>query len=105
MMVTAWNNGQYNKTGGWYGFKISIEDRDKYFKKYWKNVILNLDGEAKDIEVNIDKPSFWSDECRELISKDIGIWLINNNKGAWAERNPPKLKMEPTQDNRFTVKL
>ena len=105
MIVTAWNNGKYHKTGAGYGFKVSIEDRDKYFKKYWKNVILNLDGQAEDIEVNIDKQSFWSDTCRELISKDIGIWLMNNNKGTWSDRNPPKLKMELLQENKFIVKL
>ena len=103
MIVTAWNNGQYHNTGAGYGFKISIGDRDKYFKKYWKNVILNLDG--KNIEVNIDKPSFWGNQCRELISKDIGMWRINHNKGTWSDRNPPKLEMEPLEENRFTVKI
>jgi hypothetical protein len=40
MIVTAWNNGKYHKTGAGYGFKVSIEDRDKYFKKDWKNSMM-----------------------------------------------------------------
>jgi len=104
MIVTAWNNGQHHSTGAGYGFKVDVNDRDKYFSRNWENVILVLSGESKEIVVNINKPSFWNPICKELISKDIGIWLIKNRKAPWAKGNPPKIQMEPIGGNRFKVK-
>ena len=71
---TAWNNGSHKMNGAGYGIKIDPRDRDRYFRK--PNAFLRLEGQTGDISVNTDKPSFWNGTCRELISKDIGLWLI-----------------------------
>jgi len=105
MIVTAWNNGEHHPTGAGYGFKVDIKDRDKYFRKHWKNVFLELEGEVEGVVVNVKKPSFRGITCRELISKDIGVWLIKNGKAPWPKGHPPKMKMEHIDDNKFKVEF
>jgi hypothetical protein len=91
--VTAWNNGMHMSTGAGYGIKIPLNDRDKYFKKDWKGVIIYLGNMENLIRVNIDKPSFWGNSCRELISVEIGKWLIENKLAPWGKGHPPKLQL------------
>jgi len=102
--VTVWHNGNPSKTGSGYGLKISIDDRDTYFKKSAKSVVLHLSGQTGTISVNTDKSSFWSPICRELVSKDIGAWLIANKMGKWARWSPPKLTMISLGNNEFRLK-
>lgn len=71
MKVVAWNNGQHHASGAGYGFKVARTDRDRFFETSWESVILVLPN-GIEIDVNIAKDSFWSDSCRELISKGIG---------------------------------
>jgi hypothetical protein len=106
MIVTAWNNGQHHKSGAGYGLKISIEDRDAYFKKEWEHIIVEMPDypNFKLVKVNVNKPSFWNESCRELISKDIGIWMINNGYAPWEKEKPPKFRMEHLSENRFSIK-
>ncbi|APH39490.1 hypothetical protein [Methanohalophilus halophilus] len=104
MIVTSWNNGKLSDSGAGYGLKIDENDRDQYFKKEWDNVELQLINYPHIVEVNINKQSFWSGNCRELINKDIGIWLIENGLAPWKKGQPPKLTMEPISKNRFLVK-
>ena len=73
-------------SGAGYGIKLNPRDRDKYFRK--PKVFLRLEGQACDIQVNTDKPSFWNGTCRELISKDIGLWLRSNDKAPWIKGRP-----------------
>jgi hypothetical protein len=53
--------------------------------------------------VNTDKKSFWNQQCRELISKDIGHWLISKKLAPWKSGNPPKFKMEKISKNSFRL--
>jgi hypothetical protein len=99
---TAWNNGKYHPTGAGYGIKLSGIERDRYFKKDWRTVDLFVPGSDKPCSVNVDKPSFWS-ECRELISKDIGAWLIREGKGKWLRGNPPSIKLISLSERSFQV--
>jgi hypothetical protein len=92
--VTAWNNGQHYSSGAGYGLKLSIADRDRYFKRSWKTVKLHLAGRSRPVEVNIDKPSFWGLNCRELVKKEIGLWLIEEGLAPWTKWEPPKLTLE-----------
>ena len=103
MIVTAWSNGKHYPSGAGYGLRLTIADRDLYFKRTWSNVLLELEGEGTSISVNTSKPSFWGPECRELISKDIGKWLIKNKKAPWTKSRPPKMLMEPIARNTFRV--
>ena len=103
MEVTAWNNGAYHTSGAGYGLKVNASDRDRYFSRTWSTIILELQGQTDPIEVNIAKPSFWSDTCRELIKKDIGLWLIDNGYGTWKSGQPPKFQLEKVAERRFKL--
>lgn len=89
MIATAWNNGQYSSTGAGYGVKVRMEDRNEYFKKKWRSVLLKLQGEPGYTEANSDKKSFWDPGCGELVQKDIGIWLKKNVRVPWRKGYPP----------------
>lgn len=103
MIVTVWNNGSYSNTGAGYGLKLSARDRDTYFNKEWKEAIVVLGENGKEVAVNIDKPSFWKG-CRELIHKEIGKWLIGKGYGSWQKGNPPKLVLVHSDGIRFVLK-
>jgi hypothetical protein len=102
MIGTVWNNGAYHSSGAGYGIKIRQVDRDKYFDRNWNNVVLELGNKKTLVSVNINKSSFWSD-CRELINKEIGIWLIHYGKGTWKKGKPPKVEIEQIVDNKFSI--
>lgn len=104
MNVTAWNNGAFHSTGSGYGLKISILDRDRFFKREWKFILLELEGSTSEIKINVDKASFWNETCRELISGEIGKWLLQTGVAPWSKGNPPNLVMEHIADNRFLLK-
>ena len=95
-LVTGWK-------GGTYGLKVSIADRDTYFRRDQKSVDLYLHGRSTPVRVNISKPSFWNGTCRELISKAIGDWLVDNSLAPWPKGHPPKLRMHPRADHVFDV--
>ncbi len=103
MIVKAWNNGDYHQDGNGYGIKITSRDRDQYFDASWKKIILELDGENKLVEVNISKKCFWIETCRELISKEIGKWLIKNRLSPWPIGKPPVLEMVQMSERHFRL--
>jgi len=105
MEWTAWNNGSHNKTGSGYGLKVPTIDRDKHFKRVWGTVTLELpiSNEYKKVCVNIDKDSFWGDECRELISKEIGQWLQSQGLAPWPKKSPPKFKLAILSPGHFRI--
>jgi len=105
MIAQAWNNGSHHRTGAGYGIKIATRDRDRYFRKEWKSVTLLLEGIDSPVEVNTDKPSFWATECRELISKEIGLWLRASGKAPWSGRPVPQLELKPLGEARFSVRF
>ncbi len=103
MIVVAWNNGDHHPSGAGYGLKISIQDRDTYFKPEWNSIFLEIEGETNLIEININKASFWNKICRELINSSIGKWLIKQGLAPWPKGNPPTFILEPIAGNRFKV--
>jgi hypothetical protein len=103
MNVTAWNNGKHHASGAGYGIKLSVKDRDRYFKPEWKIISLYLGNNQSPISVNIGKPSFWNPTCRELIHKEIGRWLISNNLAPWKRGHPPKLSLTFLENNQFRL--
>ena len=104
MKVTAWNDGKQLESGAGYGLKLSIDDRDKYFNKEWSTVFVELPNSKVPIEINIAKPSFWNNTCRELISQEIGIWLRSEGLAPWVKGKPPKFELVHTGGNLFKVK-
>lgn len=101
MEVKAWNNGKHCPSGGGYGVKINMHDRDKYFDKSWKIIFIKLPGISQEVKINIEKVSFWEKSCGELINKEIGCWLINNGYVPWPFREPPEFSLTQLQRNHF----
>ena len=102
MKVVGWNNGSPNNiTGAGYGIKVNPKDRDKYFQKAWKEIIIILDD--KEIKVNLSE-SFWK-RCSELRKKEIGRWMIEKGIAPWCKGNPPELELVPEKDNRFVLMI
>ncbi len=101
---TAWNNGKHRSSGAGYGIKVSVVDRDRNFKKGWQSVIVHLPSGTQ-VEVNTDKDSFWNESCRELLSKEIGQWLIENRLAPWPYRLPPKFSLEPKSERHFLLSV
>lgn len=101
----AWNNGKHHASGGGYGLKVPVADRDRHFERGWKTVILELpfaEG-VREVHLNVDKPSFWGSTCRELISLDIGQWLIAQGYAHWPSGRPPKIEVQALGSGRFRV--
>jgi hypothetical protein len=42
MESTAWNNGSFHSSGAGYGFKVPIDDRDRFFERSWGSVVVEL---------------------------------------------------------------
>ena len=103
MIVTVWNNGAHHPDGNGYGIKLSPNDRDKYFKREWKTISIELEGESIPAEVNIDKASFWNQSCKELISVKIGKWLIKNGLAMWPVGKPPVLEIAQVGERHFRL--
>ena len=105
-VVTAWNDGRWSPTGGGYGLKVPIEDRNRFFKKTWRTVILRLEsGGIRGIaEANVAKASFWDETCRELIKQEIGVWLIDCGFAPWPNGSPPRFLMFPAGEGEFDVR-
>lgn len=104
MIVTAWSNGSPRESGAGYGLKLAIDDRDRYFERSWEGVtVVFPDGRKTD--VNVAKPSFWGSTCRELISVEIGRWLLAEGLAPWPARRPPKLELQPAGEKRFLLRI
>ncbi len=102
MIVTGWNNGAPNNmTGAGYGIRITRQDQERYFKKSWSSITIELeDGESVDIRLS---DSFWR-KCSELRSAKLGKWMISKSIAPWPSYNPPELKLEPISERKFHLR-
>jgi hypothetical protein len=103
MIVTAWNNGSHHVSGAGYGLKISSQDRDRYLKNTWQSIFLRIEDQSHELEIDINKESFWGSTYREFIHKDIGLWLRTNNMAPWPKNTPPKLNLVQLSENHFVL--
>lgn len=103
MIVTVWNNGIHHPDGNGYGIKLNSPDRDLHFKREWKKILIELEGDSIPAEVNIDKASFWNQTCKELISVKIGKWLIKNGLAPWPVGKPPLLELTQISGRQFRL--
>ena len=104
MILTAWNNGDHHTTGAGYGFRVDLKDRALYFNPEQRAVHLEFAVLAPNhAEVNIDKLSFWSPTCHELINHEIGKWLIANGYAWWPKSSPPKFTAVQTAPGHILV--
>lgn len=103
MIVTAWKTGAPDiRTGVGFGIKLNPQERDRYFKRDWQSIRIKLERRGV-IEVNLSK-SFWTN-CCELRSKLLGKWMIEFNIAPWANREPPKLRLELSGDRLFKLNI
>lgn len=88
-----------------YGFKVRIADREKYFSKKWKNIVLELPTKNVFSEAicNVAKASFWNESCHEVIKKEIALWLKDNGYDKWKKGKPYKFEVEHLKDNKFRL--
>ena len=102
MIVSGWNNGSPdNRTGAGYGIRLSKEDRDRYFRREWSSVEIELEnGEV--VEVRLSN-SFWKG-CVELRSSKIGRWMLEKGYAPWSKGNPPKFKLTPVGERKFKLR-
>lgn len=100
MTFTAWTNGDKG-----FGFKISAEERDKYFSKeiHSVDILLPQNDSFINVTCNTNKASFWNKTCKELINSKIGAWLKENNYHPWPDENPPKFEVEKINPNTYKV--
>jgi hypothetical protein len=101
----TWNNGKRHSSGAGYGIKITMQNREQFFNRSWSTVILHLNGYSRHIEANVDKLSFWKTDCGELIKKDIGIWLLQNNCAVGTLGWPFEVRMTIIGEREFKVEL
>lgn len=87
MKVAAWNNGAFQPPGAGYGLRLKPVDRDQYFNRLWKEVILDLPNGPTSLRVKLSA-TFWRD-CPELRSTAIGRWLIAAGHRRWTSGKPP----------------
>ena len=103
-IVTAWNNGAHHSSGAGYGVKLTTKDRDVYLKREWGGVEIYLPGRANPTKVNVEKDSFWGRQCRELISHEIGKWLLSTGMAPWPKGLPPKFRFVARSERAFELR-
>jgi hypothetical protein len=103
LVWTAWNNGRHNPSGNGYGLKIPVNDRDHYFSRNAGSAVLVFPDTQQEASVNTDKKSFWSDTCREIISKDLGRWFIRSGLAPWPAGAPPKVRVLALGKGKFKI--
>jgi len=105
MIWTAWNNGAWHASGGGYGFKVDLRDRNRWFSRAWRTVSIELPSGDRHLSttVNTGKASFWGAECRELISRGIGGWLVSQGHAHWPKGMPPRFEVRTSGTARFVV--
>ena len=104
-IAKTWNNGHRHASGAGYGIKITMQDREQFFNRSWQSVMLHLNDYSIPIEVNVAKASFWNKTCGELIKKDIGIWLIQNDCALGTLGWPFEIKMTVIGVRRFKIEI
>ena len=102
---TAWNNGRRHASGAGYGLRLSLADRDRFFRRDWRSVTLRLvDASGSvNVEVNCAKNSFWNGTCRELVAREIGRWFLHLGLAPWPEGRPPRFDLTSVAPRVFRV--
>lgn len=103
MKVTAWKNGKGHSQTTYYGVKLTVADRDSVMQSGRATVTIELGDSTRVAKVNIAKDSFENDTCRELIHRDIGIWLKELGLVPWPTGQPPKLSLVRISDGRYRL--
>lgn len=88
--------------GGGYGLRVGRRNRDAYFDRTWKTVLVEMpDMPGQPLEFPLTR-TFWT-SCPELRSAVFGKWMIDLGLAPWPRGAPPRIQVEHLGDNRFRV--
>jgi hypothetical protein len=104
-MATCWNNGRQSPSGAGYGIKLTVAERDELLDRSHASVDLILPDDTVIQAIRCDKKSMWLGNCRELIHRDIGKWMLQIGLAPWPKGLPPRLKLEKDVGKRLKVSL
>lgn len=103
MNVVAWNNGKHQTSGTGYGIRLAAEERDRFFDRRDEFITMRIEGRPDSFRVNTKKKTFWNEKCRELIHREIGVWLRNSGLAPWIRGAPPSLILRKLKDGTFRL--
>jgi hypothetical protein len=99
MQATVWKSVSGVKA---YGLRVLLDDRNRYFKRMWREVEIEIDGIVHRFEIGA---AFWS--SRSVIRDDdkgsLKRWLVHHRSLAWARYEPTSVTLEPVVDERFRL--
>jgi hypothetical protein len=102
MNATIWKNGATEQIGQFYGLRISLDDRDRHFKRMWHEIEVVIHGAIHRFEIGA---TFWtgSPVIRDNDKKPIRSWVAENSSLTWPPFEPPTVTLEPLGDVRFRL--
>jgi hypothetical protein len=92
MTCSAWK-------GGTFGIRVGKANVHKYFQKNWSSIVVIIDGRTH--LFNLSK-TFWNN-CPEIRSNAIGVWLHKHGLDCWPKGKPPKVKLMRLSSNKFKL--
>ena len=103
MIVSAWKSqcaGSARSTT--YGLRVGCENRDRYFKKSWTMVTIELaSGSVLDLPLHF---GFWR-ACPEVKGPGFREWFAAQGLLTWPNGQPPTYDLTPTGPARFKVSV
>jgi hypothetical protein len=98
--ASSWDNGSPDYgTGTGLGLRIDQSYQAVIFNSNFNNINLYHNGELIAKNVNVSNKN-----CRELISKEIGLWLIKNKWHKWPTGQPYRFKISQRNNtNNFDI--
>ncbi len=104
IIVRAYNNGKYTKTGAGYGFRIKKSDVINNSKIFTSTIFVTMDSKLQRIPIHINQNSILYGESIIFTKKEIGLWLIQHMMGHWKDGDPPEFFMKHDKNNHFKIK-
>ena len=70
-----------------------------------KTITLFVEGEQEPVEIVTGKASMWERTCRELLKKEIGLWLLKAKLAPCPTRHPPAVVLVERSAGVFEARL
>ena len=99
-IVTAWNNGAHHSSGAGYGVKLTPKAGTPISDASGDGLKSTSPAVQSD-ESKRQENSFWGRQCRELISHEIGKWLLATGMAPWPRGLPPKFRFVARSERAF----
>lgn len=103
MQASAYKKCKSHEIGDSYGIRIHLKDRDKYFKKEWKQIEVEIDGITYIFSLTV---GFWN-KCPEFREHTnlpvIRQWLQKYKTLQWERNKPPQVKLVYLGSRKFRL--